>query len=60
MHPYGVEQLAEAKVAELVGEADAARFAARAARWCGRRRGLGIARRITRRMERRRLRDLAI
>ena len=60
MHPYMVEQVAEAKVTELIDEAEGARLAARvAARRGPRWRGLGIARRITRRMERRRLRDLA-
>ena len=58
MHPYGVEQLAGAKVTALIEEAEVARLA-RAARWRQRRRGLGIARRITRRADRRRLRDLA-
>ena len=60
VHPYMVEQVAEARVTELIDEAESARVAARvAARRRPRRRGLGIARRITRRVDRRRLRDLA-
>ncbi|MFP5351015.1 MAG: hypothetical protein ACLGIB_00415 [Actinomycetota bacterium] len=58
MHPFVVERLAEAKLAQLIVEADAARIAARRGRGT-RRRGLGIAERITRRRDRRRARDLA-
>ena len=61
MHPFGVEQLAEAKVSVLMEEAEAERKAARVRRvGRPRRRGVGIAQRITRRVDRRRLRDLAI
>ena len=59
MHPFGVEQLAEAKVTELIEEAESARRAARVDRRRPRRRGLGIAERITRRLDRRRMKDLA-
>lgn len=44
MHPYGVEQLVDARLTALMAEAEAARLA-RVARWRRRHRGLGIARR---------------
>lgn len=60
MHPYGVERLARTRLAELAAEAERARLA-RFAPWRPRgRRGLGVPERIGRRIDRRRLRDLAL
>ena len=60
MHPYGIELLAQARVADLIGEADRAR-AVPTRLWAGPwRRGLGVFERIGRRVDRRRIRDVAI
>lgn len=60
MHPYGVELVTQARMAELIGEADRARAVASRPWSHPWRRGLGILERIGRRVNRRRLRDVAI
>lgn len=59
MHPYAIQWLTGSKVGEFIRAADSARLAAQMPREVLRRRGLGIAERFTRRLERRRVRDVA-
>lgn len=56
MHPYGIEQVTEGRIAELIGQADRARAAAsqRGHRW----RGREVLERIGRRLEWRRPRPV--